>query len=265
MNKRLMAAVVAALLLSACASTPPRMLSAPPGDGYVVARTARLDVTDHMTRHLNDGKDILYKQSSGGGGAAVGILLGPLGVMANAKMIESKTDADVALLKNKITVVPRTLFADAMQKNGQVLGASPQANRVSPYLYITKSEERLYVLSAVIVESDAPSKFSATYQYQLPTSYTVAEMAALDSAGMQALNDAAANGFDQLVKRLEAEKQTRPDTEQKIAFHSKVMQPLVDMEMQGALVGTEGDIVWVRTYSSLVGLRKANLSYKPAL
>lgn len=266
MTQRLICAAVAALLLSACATgTPPPMLSAPPGSGYVVARASGVDVTNHMTRHLDAGKDIIYNQMSGGGGATVGILFGPLGVLANMKLIESKTEADVAALQNKVNVAPRALFAAAMSKNGQTLSDSPQANRATPYLYITKSEDRLQVLSAVIVETDATPKFAATYQYQLPTSYTVAELAGLDATGVRTLHDAAANGFDQIVKRLAAESQVRPDQEQKILFHSRLMQPIVDLEMLGALVADEGDVVWVRTPSSLMALRKANISYKPAL
>lgn len=264
MNKRLIGAAAAALLLSACATTPPKMLATPPGNGYTVARAAGVDVTNHMTRHLDAGKDIVYNQSSGGGGVGVGLLLGPLGVIANMKMIESKTVADVATLNNKINVAPRALFADAMSKNGLALSNSAQANRATPYLYITKSEDRLQVLSAVIVESDATPKYAATYQYQLPTSYTVAELASLDAAGMRKLNEAAASGFDQLAKRLAAEKQARPDQEQKIHFRSRLLQPIMDIEMHGALAADEGDVVWVRTFNSMVGLRKANVSYKPA-
>ncbi|NML62323.1 hypothetical protein HHL21_14805 [Massilia sp. RP-1-19] len=263
MNKRLIGAVAAALLLSACATTPPKMLGAPPGNGYAMARAAGVDVTNHMTRHLDANKDILYTQASGGGGVGMGLLLGPLGVMANMKMIETRTVADVATLNNKISIAPRALFSDAMRKNGQVLSDTPQANRATPYLYIAKAEgDKLQVLSALIVESNGTPQWAGTYQYQLPMTYTVAELASLDAAGMRALNDAAANGFDQLLNRLAAEKQVRADQEQKIHFRSRLLQPMVDIEMHGQLVADEGDVVWVRNPASVVGLRKAHVTYK---
>lgn len=265
MNKRLIGVACAALLLSACATTPPKMLSAPPGNGYAMARAPGVDVTNHMTRHLDVNKDIVYTQGAGGGGLGMGLLLGPLGVLANVKMIETRTVSDVATLNNKINIAPRTLFADALRKKGEALSDTPQANRATPYLYIAKTEnDKLQVLSAIIVESNSTPKWAGTYQYQLPMSYTVAELASLDAAGTRALSDAAANGFEQLLKRLAAEKQVRADQEQKRHFRSRLLQPVMDIEMHGQLVADEGDVVWVRNPGSVVGLRKANVTYKNA-
>lgn len=264
MTIRFAFAAMTALLLTACATTPPKLLTAPPGtaNGYTLARTDTLDKTDHMTRHLNKDKNIVYTQMAGGGGAGLGLLLGPLGVLANVKLIESKTTAEVALLNDKIAVAPRTLFADAVRKNGMALDATPQAYRATPYLYITKREDKLHVLSAMIVESGGAEKWSATYQYQLPRSYSVEELANLDAAATRSLQEQAAAGFDKLVQRVAAEKQERIDQEPSILFRSRLLAPILDVELIGSLAGEEDDVVWVRNPGNVVGLRKANITYK---
>lgn len=263
MNMKLIAAAMTAMLLTACAGAPPKLLTAPPdaANGYTLSRAAGVDVTNNTVRHLDKDKNIIYMQAEGGGGVGLGVLLGPIGVLANAKLVESKTVADVALLNEKVAVMPRVLFADAVQKNGLVLGA-PQSSRATPYLYIAKSEGKLLVLSSVILESSGAEKWAAIYQYQLPVSYTVDELAGLDAAGMRTLQDAAANGFDKLVKHLAAEKQERIDQEPKILFHSRFLQPMLDVEMTGSLIDDEGDVIWVRNPNSVVALRKANITYK---
>ena len=265
MNKTLIGATLAAMLLTACATTPPKLLSAPPSasGGYTLARAPGVDVTSHMVRHLDKDKNILYTQAAGGGGVGMGLLLGPLGVLANVKMIETRTGADVALLNDKVAVLPRALFAEAVQKNGLVLGSAPQSQRATPYLYIAKSEgDKLLVFSSLIMESGGADKWVGTYQYQLPVSYSVAELSSLDGAGAKTLRDAAADGFDRLVKRLAGEKQERIDQEQKILFHSRFLQPMLDVEMTGALIADEGEVIWVRNPGSVIALRKANIRYK---
>lgn len=265
MNTKLIGATLAAMLLTACAGTPPKLLTAPPvaAGGYTLARAPGVDVTNHTVRHLDKEKNILYMQAAGGGGVGLGLLLGPLGMLANAKMIETRTTADVALLNDKVAVLPRALFTEAVQKNGLVLGSAPQATRATPYLYIAKSEgDKLLVLSSLIMESGGADKWVGTYQYQLPVSYTVAELSSLDATGMKTLRDAAAEGFDRLVKRLATEKQESIDQEKKILFHSRFLQPMLDVEMTGALIADEGDVVWVRNPGSVIALRKANIRYK---
>ena len=116
------------------------------------------------------------------------------------------------------------------------------------------------------MESNSTPKWAGTYQYQLPMTYTVAELASLDAAAMRALNDAAANGFEQLINRLAAEKQARAGQEQKIHYRSPFfLTPFMEVEMHGQLVAEEGDVVWVRNQASLVGLRKAHSPTKSFL
>lgn len=268
MNLRLMIASCAALLLSACASTPPtfqRLAPAAAGmNGYALHRSSQLDYNDHTIRHLDKEKNILYKQTSGGGGVGLGLLLGPIGVIANIKMIESRTAEDVALLHEKLDLAPRTLFSEAVVNNGLALTDSAAASRATPYFLIAKIEDdKLVVSSAVIVEQqNGDAYWRGVYIYQIPQTYTVAELAKLDAVGMRSLQASGAIGFDALVKHIAAEKQENYDKEEQIVFRSRMLS-IMDTDLIGTLIADEGDLVWVRTLGSVVALRKANMTYTP--
>ena len=92
-------AIAASIILTACVSVPPpqQPIKVNLGDSYEIYRAPLLDQTNHTLQHLNQNKDILYSQTYGGGGAGVGLLLGPLGVAANIKAIESKLSDDIDL------------------------------------------------------------------------------------------------------------------------------------------------------------------------
>ena len=94
---------------------------------YSVITAARGQTAPPYSRSAPNALDDIQS----GGGAGLGILLGPLGALANGKLIESQTTADAALLNDKGNLMPRTLFADAAQKNGLVLGTSPEATRAT--------------------------------------------------------------------------------------------------------------------------------------
>jgi hypothetical protein len=56
-------------------------------------------------------RNILYFQNYGGGGAGLGLLLGPIGVAANMSMIESNTKQEQ--LRDKIAIDPPAVFSAA--------------------------------------------------------------------------------------------------------------------------------------------------------
>ena len=47
-----------------------------------------------------------------------------------------------------------------------------------------------------------------------------------------------------------------------IKYHSRMLSPVMDIEMSGSLVADEDDVVWIRNNIGVYALRKADISYK---
>ncbi len=269
MNLRTILMIASCTMLAAC-GTPPKFQSTQPAasaaTGYQMGRALALDETNHMVGHLDADKNIVYSQAQGGGGAAVGILLGPLGVLANVKMIESKTKSDVAVLVNKLNIKPATLFADAARKGGLKIGGAQQAARLSPYVFVSKiGDDRLLVLAALMVEQTAiPEKWTGKYMFQTARAYTLAQLSSLDANGSRELNDALSVGFARLVEHVRDEKPGQAELERKIAYKSRMIFPGADLDLPGSLIADEADLVWLRTFNGVYALRKTDLTYVPA-
>lgn len=103
MRNNTSAIVIGCLIgLASCATLPFRHFAPKNANsGYHLGPSPLLAYPDYMHRFLNDQHSVLYMQNHGGGGVAVGVLLGPLGVIANIKMIQAQTESDATLLKNK--------------------------------------------------------------------------------------------------------------------------------------------------------------------
>ena len=146
-----------------------------------LVRSGLLDQTNGTLMHLNDSKDILYQQNFGGGGAAVGVLLGPIGVAANAAAIESNTKEDVELLFGKTSIDPNKVFREIVLDAGFVIEDSSNASAsFSPYILVSKGEnEVLYFASALLVEENSigKSRWVGRYMYQIPLNMRKGDLA----------------------------------------------------------------------------------------
>lgn len=265
---RAVCTALVSLLLAAC-GTPPRLQAlqpklAVPAD-YALSQSPLLESTNHMTQHLDKDKSVLYFQNYGGGGAGLGLLLGPIGVAANIAMIESNTKKDAEQLRDKVSVNPREIFAEVAQRHGLSISSTPtdQKPKVTPYLYVSKTEGDLLLLSsALIIEQGAGAeKWTGKYMYQLPMKYSVNELSKLGDNETAQLKDAVAMGFSQLVKNVSSESPERFAQEKKITFKSDLVNPRFDFEMIGSLISDDGDVVWVRTVGGVFALRRANVSF----
>lgn len=266
MSLKLIAAIAATLTLAAC-GTPMKYQTQLPvgvqGAPSVLARSPLIDQTNHMTQHLDQDKNILYFQNFGGGGAAVGILLGPFGVAANMKMIESRTNEDVAALRGKIDIKPRAVFADVAAKQGLSIADTGAGARLTPYLYVSKAEDdKLLVSATVIVEQQGPAeKWVGKYLVQMPKTYSVKELAALDANGITQFQASLAASFGKIVAHMQAESPAGLALEQPVLFHSNLLAPRMDFEMQGNLIADSDGLVWIRTFGGVYAIRKDNVQY----
>jgi hypothetical protein len=260
--------LLAAFMLGACATgAPPTPQSAPPktlsSAGFTVARTALVDETNHMQKHVDRAKQIVYFQNFGGGGAGLGVLLGPIGVAANISMIDGVTQKDVDQIKDRIAIDPGALFAEAARRHNLPAGQGGDAPRVTPYLLLSKANETTVLAAAALIveQGQGATLWRGKYMLQLPRSYSVAELAALDATGTEQLRQAMAQGFDALLVRLQAEATARADGEKAITFKSDLLSPRFDFEMSGRLIADDGQLAWVRVIGGVFAVRKPNIQY----
>lgn len=259
-----MAVVVAALTLAAC-GTPPKFQErrvAAAEEKLSLGSSALLQRTDHMTQHLNAEKTIVYTQPFGGGGVALG-LLGPLGVAANISMIESATKADIAKLYGKVKIDPVQSFRMVAQiRNIAVADAGSTAARITPYLYFVKNTETsVSVAVATLLETgpEAPAK----YVLQLPQTYTVDQLAAIDQDGTEALHQSIDRGFDRLLEFFASDTGAASGVEPKVQVKSSFMAPRFEFELPGAVARQSDDITWIRTYGGVYGLQNGTFKSTP--
>lgn len=257
------AGLVLAIALAGCV-TPPRLMPAKTAIDapYTVTRSELLDRTSHMSMHVDQKRQVLYHQSSGGGGAAVGLLLGPLGVAANVSMIEAVTKADVARLKDKLDLEPLQVFREAVGAES-IVPSPPGASqiRLTPYVYITKAkEDRVLVSSALLVERGVgDEQWTGRMMYQLPTEYTIDRLASLDGSGQQRLRSEVREGFRELLKHVSAREQALLPQERAIKFRSEFFDARFDAEFSGDLLQEAPDMAWVRTGGGIYALRKTSI------
>lgn len=268
-------ATIGTLSLTGCASAPtnqgPYATRHSNGD-MALARTAVLDQTNHMVKHLDEHKRAIYFQNFGGGGAAVGLLLGPLGVAANVKAIDSATTNDVEALRGRIASNPVVTFKSAASRLGVVVHEQPNgtAARATPYLYVVKMQdepEALSIAAALIIESpsDKPAKrknapaqpqWRYKFMYQLPGEYTLASLAALDSAAQQKLEMDLDSGFAKLLTMMASDTEQNAAKERAVKFKSTFLVPRFDFEQTGKLIAEESEMVWIRNPTGVYGIQR---------
>jgi len=147
-NIRALCLLLSLLVCGEAFAKKPIYASAPPSASGPLALQLAAPVAPDpaqpaMGDYLDEEHLIAYRQEFGGGGVGVGLLLGPLGVAANAAAIHSATKADVAALHDKIPAAPRDLLQQALAARSASAGAdvgSAQA-QLSPSLYVTRDKD----------------------------------------------------------------------------------------------------------------------------
>lgn len=230
-----------------------------------------------LETHLDEQKHVLYFQNFGGGGAAVGALLGPLGVAANIKAIESNTTKNVDVLRGKVQADPLLAFKSAASRANVVVQEQSNGTtvRATPYVYVVKMQEEpqaLAIAAALIIESPSnkPSKrknavaepqWRNKYMYQLAGSYTVTSLAAMDAGAQQNLEMQLESGYASILARLARDTVELAAKEKQVKFKSAFLVPRFDFEQIGSLVAEEGEIIWIRNPTGVYGIQRS--SYQP--
>lgn len=234
------AAMASAAALAGCATAklqpyqPAQQVAEP--SHYVLGASAPFD--DHMHRFLDDRHTVLYMQNQGGGGAAVGALFGPLGVIANVAAIKKQTEADAAALKGRLPIEVAPLLTDAIiQMPGLVpVKDDPQATSLAPMLFVEKiDDQHLRFAAWLAVKSTLAGKpWSRQYVYELPETYTKGEVVrGLDPAQLSQLREAMQDGFRWIASTYAADSAGMFLPRERGTIHSDFITPRIQMALNG--------------------------------
>lgn len=224
-----------AALLTACAgkvtyqTLPVTVVNSP---SHQLAHSDALKQTNHMFKPLTSDNEVMYSQNFGGGGVGVGLLLGPIGVMANIAAIESNTDADIAELKGKWTVQPYTLFSKAAADSGLALDSRDAGSvKLTPFALISKTEnEQLYLAAAMIVETNQGQKdyWQGRYMFQTNVKISKAELAdGVSAEENQRLTTELQQGFTEIIKLYQDDKAGKLASSQTVELESDFLTPRI--------------------------------------
>jgi hypothetical protein len=197
---------------------------------HQLAHSDVLNQTNHTFKPLTDDHEVMYSQNFGGGGVGVGLLLGPIGVMANVAAIESNTDEDIAALKGKWNVQPSALFSKAAANSGLALDANAVGSvKLTPYAYISKTEnEQLYLAAAMIVETNPGQKdnWVGRYMYQTNVKISKAELVdGVSAAENQRFTAELQQGFAEVIKLYQDDKAGKLASTQSVEIESDFLTP----------------------------------------
>ena len=194
-----MAAGLCLATLAGCVSLQPYQPAQGLGMGHAFAMGPYPVELDHMHGFLDAGHTILYMQNQGGGGAALGLLLGPLGVAANIAAIRKQTEQDVSALQGKLPVDAGHLVADsAAGVQGVSFDGGAGAPVVSPMLLVEKIDETHVRFAALLhVQGKQGRKaWTRQYVYETPDVYTRDQLAdGLDPSQTERLSADVRAGF----------------------------------------------------------------------
>lgn len=229
-----------AVLLSACAtaSLQPYQSAQQIGTSSKYTLGEAPAPSDHMHRFIDTKHSELYMQNQGGGGAAVGVLLGPLGVLANIAAIKKQTEADTAQLKDKLPLDVQQLFAASLAGTPALSAAEgdPSAPSLAPLLYVEKLDDaHIRFASLVHVKAAMGGKqWARQYIYELPDSYTKEELARGLSAGeLQQLAADAEEGFQWITATYASDVAGTFRPQQKGVIHSDFVTPRIQVAYAG--------------------------------
>lgn len=103
--------------------------------------------------YLDEERRMSYRQDFGGG-VATGLLLGPLGVAANAKVIQNANERESAALRGKLPFTPGDLLGRALAARPAGTGAGSEGAGVEaelvPSLFVTRDANERLIFWAIV-------------------------------------------------------------------------------------------------------------------
>lgn len=256
---RLFIIALTSLFIAAGCATAPQMLTPPPAqhNDFKFYQFPPSITESHVSVNLNDAKTITYIQNFGGGGVGVGLLLGPIGVLANIEMIEANTEEDKALLYGKLPVDIHQVFTQVSQQANLRLVETAQS-KISPYLLVVRDEDevlRLAAAMAVEMPLTGEKSWSGLYLYQLEQTFTKAEL----GAGLTALQNAEfeallAQGFTETLKLYDTDRKAQLISTTPVEFESSLISPRFAIAQRGEIVEKQANRTVLRGMAAIYSL-----------
>lgn len=250
--------------LAGCVTLQPYQPAQGLGMGHAFAMGPYPVELDHMHGFLDAGHTILYMQNQGGGGVAVGLLLGPLGVAANIAAIKKQTAHDVTALQGKLPVEANRLFADAASGiQGLSFDGGRGAPVVSPMLLVEKVDETHVRFAALLhVQGKQGSKaWTRQYVYEAPDVFTTEQLTkGLEASQMERLSADVREGFAWAATTFATDVAGTFHPVQKKVLRSSFVTPRTEIPLNGygfdvgaGRIGfATGQPQWSTVYSLLV-------------
>jgi hypothetical protein len=264
-----------AFMLAASACAAPHYMSVPKQEGIVGHVIAPDPYTkahfSNTLKPLNDENNVLYRQEFGGGGAALGVLLGPIGVAANAAAIGSATSADVELLKGKLPLDPTALYRDVAKDFPELaepnIDVKSVAVRVSPKVLIVKAEGEVLLLGCTLTVDYRPAglKWVGHYVYQTTLKYAKAEVAQnLTSDQIKRANAELRAGFQALTALYFDDLHGKLPLGHDVRFKSAYLSPRNLFELHGQQLPGTADRAVIRGTSATYSFPRAGIEVAAA-
>lgn len=261
MNRHLVAVVFAAML-SGCASAPviftPASHEQMSTEHQLVSSEA-LKLSSNVISHLNDQQDIIYVQNFGGGGVAVGVLLGPLGVLANVAAIQSETNADVELLHGKIAFDPQSALRAVAPNYGiELAHDSPHAVNLTPYVQVVRDDQKQLLFGTGLIITTTLNDgrpYSARYFSQTELSFSKQQVAdGLDDAQQQQLQQVLQDSIAYTVELYLSDRKGEFSSTEIVRFESEFISPRIMFTQQGHLLRNDSQRLIVRSFDHVLSL-----------
>lgn len=260
--KQLFLALMLTFLVSGCAS-PPSYFKPASNDQlsphHHIVSSDLLKPTNHTMVHLNDQQDIIYIQTHGGGGVAVGLLLGPLGVLANANAIESETESDLEQLHGKIQFAPQSALLQSAALHGVNLAAAADNTvKLTPYALVVRDDnEQLLFGTGLIVSATLAdgSAYSARYISQADFMVSKAAVAlGLSESRQLDLQQALQESLNHSLELYLRDRRGEFTGQELVRFESEFISPRIMFTQQGQLLAATEQRLIVRNFDHVLSV-----------
>jgi len=256
------------LATSACAA--PKFLAPPPKLDAMPAHVIIAPHGDDEKRFnlnlqpLDDAKSIIYRQEYGGGGVAVGLMLGAVGVMANRAAIKNETLADVELLKNKLPVRPLALYQDVATEFPELAipAAHTKAVRIIPEVLVVRTDDEMLLIGCrlIVNYTSVGRPWIAIYTYQTDLKFPKAEVAqGLNPEQATKLRGQLRHGFLSLTGLYLDDVKTQSAPGKIVYFKSAFLTPRIMRSMVGQEQKGPGDRVVLRGRRGVLSFPRASV------
>lgn len=250
------------ILLTGCSAAPHFQTPAPTVNAdetlnYQLFENPAIKAESHVQVHLDEAKDITYVQNFGGGGVAVGVAFGPLGVLANISMIQAETDADVEKLYGKLPLPVGVMFGQAAAN--QAVSYDETSNvRFHPFVMVVRDEdEMLRMGTALIVEvpQQDGTVWNGRYTHQTSLHLPIDDIAdGLSDAEHTQIHSAIEQSFDDIVALYVNDRTGKYTELEHVLFESTFLSPRIMFEINGKVLERSDDRVTLRSGAGLISL-----------